>query len=70
MVKVESGITVPIQGRKPKYPWREMNVGDSFEVKRPLYLMSKLALSAGRTIGARYTCRTVGKNRTRIWRFA
>jgi hypothetical protein len=69
VVKVERGITVPIRGRKPIYPWRELNVGDSFEVKKPINKISKLAMSAARTLGARFTCRTVGKNRTRVWRW-
>ncbi|MDH3354500.1 MAG: hypothetical protein OEL79_04715 [Chromatiales bacterium] len=45
-IKVEIGIPIPKSGKRSKYPWRNMGVGDSF-------LIPKITISMG-AVNERY----------------
>ncbi len=66
--KIETGLPMPIRG---KYPWRQMNVGDSFFVPNINgNVMGTLIASAHRRLsGARFSQRAVDGG-VRIWRIA
>lgn len=67
---IEKGVPIPPSsggGRKPKYPWREMKVGDSFFVEgEPIKLRNSLYPLATRH-NIKLTIRTEG-NGVRVWR--
>jgi hypothetical protein len=66
MIKIEKNIPFPIN----KYPWREMELGDSFAV--PLNSPATSALSnVNKRYGIKFASRTVVENGARvkrIWR--
>lgn len=69
--KIEKSIPIPVskpRGRKPKYPFGEMKVGDSFQM--PLKT-GKVALNSAQAYGVRnnmkFVSQQVGKM-LRIWR--
>lgn len=68
---VEKGVAAPkiTRGRRAgKYPWLEMDVGDSFLVKgRTSSAMSAAATYAGKRYGMRLKCSTVPGG-VRVWR--
>jgi hypothetical protein len=68
--KIEKGIPIPPrEGRPPKFPFREMNVGESFLLDRPMKNASPLIHSYKKKLFNKdFTARTVGENQTRIWR--
>jgi len=72
-IKIESGIPIEATyatGRKSKYPWREMEVGDSFFIDgMPIKHASTRAWEAGRRAGRKFICRRQD-NGVRIWRVA
>jgi hypothetical protein len=73
MIKIDKGLPLPTRkygsGRPPKYPWGEMDVGDSFYapgVRRQS--MSGLALRAQKSLpGKKWAVRTV-EGGVRVWR--
>jgi|TARA_R110000868_G_scaffold102492_11_gene282233 hypothetical protein len=68
MYKIEKGIPVPFG--KGRYPFYDMQVGDSFfaEGKEPHKVASAAyQFSRKKALGAKYTARTEGTG-TRIWR--
>ena len=79
MFEVERNIPVPDEyggGRAGKYPWRGMDVGDSFHVPsagldRSLLQtrMSARAVNTGNRLGTKYTVRIDGDG-VRVWRIA
>ena len=74
MFKIEKNIPVPSsRGRVAIYPFREMEVGDSFAVpgmKQPV--LSNLACQAAKRIGdgRRYSTRRQPDGSIRVWRVA
>jgi hypothetical protein len=71
--KIEKGIPrVSKQGVPRKYPWREMDVGDSFFVgNRSIQHMSSCAGTAAKSIGGGVKFSTGKENGgTRVWRIA
>lgn len=55
-------------GATGKYPWAEMEVGDSFLVKNVRQQhMGQLASAAGARLGRKFSTRTV-ENGVRVWR--
>lgn len=71
---IERGIPVPQpRGGRAKYPWRDMQVGDSFYIeassdkRRAQRAVSNCAVSAGRRIGAKFSTRFVDGG-IRVWR--
>jgi len=68
--KVEKGIPAPKVKKGPprKYPWLEMEVGDSFFVPGVNYNEFKTQPSnAGKRYGLKYTTRSVDGG-VRVWR--
>ena len=68
MFKIEKNIPIPEQTRKKKYPFKDMEVGDSIFVEKE---MISRVYSAARTYGSRkglyFSARKEG-NGYRIWR--
>ena len=70
--EVEPNVEIPAvgQGRKSKYPWSEMVVGDSFVVEHTTSsAMSAIAIRAGERLGMKFSCRTMPEG-IRVWRVA
>lgn len=72
-VKIEKGIPLPSRGGangNAKYPWRTMEVGDSFLVpaKTPRKFSAHMA-QAQRNTGHKFASRTV-EGGCRVWRTA
>jgi hypothetical protein len=76
MIKIESGIPLPSEarGRKIKYPFATLQVGQSFlaacapEDSRKLIMsVSSLCGKHTKKTGRRYTCRVV-EGGVRVWR--
>lgn len=56
-------------GRREKYPWSQMDVGQSFFVKDvPLRSMSSTASHAGRRNGKKFIARE-SEGGVRVWRY-
>lgn len=78
---VESGVPLPesphARGRQPIYPWRDLNVGESFfvpckEGEGPRILIRRItptAYKAGRKLGKTFTSRSMPDG-VRVWRVA
>lgn len=67
--KIERGI--PLPARRNKYPFAEMQIGDSFSA--PLSEERRLSASAaarGFAIGAKFSVRRVDADTVRVWRVA
>jgi len=64
----------PIPKTKNKYPWRQMKIGDSFVIDKPLSYVSCLVQQTGNRLGMKFACRTLpGKGikifgGVRVWR--
>lgn len=71
-IPVERQVPLPDPSTGTKYPWAEMQVGDSFFVPdRRSPNMSSTAGAAGRRLGRRFTVRAVqekGRRGVRVWR--
>lgn len=71
MVKIDKQIAQPpiSRGAKPKYPWKNMKVGDSFFAPlKPTSLTGPKHMAEYRT-GYKFSWRKV-KDGTRVWRIA
>ncbi len=74
MYEIENGIEAPEKhrGREPKYPWRELEIGDSFFVAAPNgRSISSSAWHAQRRYGFTLVVRTREENGVkgvRVWR--
>ena len=58
--EISSNIPIPEPrfGRRPKYPWRQMQIGDSFFVpKKKTPFMAGIAWNQKRRHGTEWTCR-------------
>jgi hypothetical protein len=60
-LRIDRGISLPRHsGEYYKYPWGDLNIGDSFFVERArITTLSSLALRAGRRLSKRFTCRSL-----------
>lgn len=56
-------------GRPPKYPWRELQVGESFYVERPPKKFPQMMHERARCLGVVFKQRREGDGR-RVWRVA
>ena len=66
--KIESGI--PLPGRRLKYPFAEMKVGDSFAIaEADLRKISVSAFAEGKRLGFKFSVRTADGG-GRVWRIA
>lgn len=71
-VALDKGIPIPNDGlgRKATYPWRDMEVGDSFLIAdKKIGTVSGWVSREGKLRGQKYTCRTV-EGGVRVWRVA
>jgi hypothetical protein len=67
---VEKGIPVPPQKwERPKYPWKELDIGDSFLVPLSEHSFYKGAHTGAKHAGIKITVRTT-PNGWRVWRVA
>lgn len=70
-IKIEKGIPIPEgdgrRGRAPKYPWRNMEVGDSFFVREKPSAVARGACEAGKRCGRKFISRRIDDG-VRIWR--
>lgn len=69
MYKIEKGVPLPKTGDKSKYPFKEMEVGDSVFIsdKTPEQLGGSMG-SARKATGFRFTARRENGG-ARVWRF-
>jgi len=72
-IKIEKGVPLPASGagRPSKYPWGDMEVGDSFFAEAKPESMHTQAAFAGRKYGRRFTTRKRTENGVagvRVWR--
>jgi hypothetical protein len=64
-IGIEKGVPVPHGHRTTKYPWPEMEIGDSFFAPTK----SPNPTNAQKRYGYKFTCRTVDGG-YRVWRIA
>jgi hypothetical protein len=73
MIEIEKGIPIPPQrpwGHETIYPWRTMEIGDSFFISgKPMKQAGSLAAKAAARTGQKFTLRTVDGG-VRVWRIA
>jgi hypothetical protein len=72
MFKIEDGYEIPAERqprkRRAKYPWNELNVGQSFFVDgAKLRSMSSTASHAGRRLSRKFVVRNA-EHGVRVWR--
>lgn len=78
MFKIEKDVPLPTtvgKGGTSKYPFRQMEVGDSFRVEGPVTAgqrnsISHCAASVGKRTGRMFTTRLQPDGSVRIWRVA
>lgn len=72
-MKINKGIPLPIKGgtgSRSKWPWHEMEIGDSFLMtNRSIIRAGSMACKAHDRLGFKYSCRTEGSS-VRVWRIA
>lgn len=68
-IKIDKGIPIPSggHGRRAKYPWHEMEVGDSFFVSGGTNNKGFVSYANRRFAPKRFLSRTV-EGGTRVWR--
>lgn len=72
MFEIEKGIPIPIHhrpGRTRKYPFGEMDIGDSFYVEAPQRRISEAASKYGKKHCEKFATRTENGG-CRCWRIA
>jgi len=73
MINIESGVPAPTSNRRTfaqKYPWRELEVGQSFlEPATCFRTMQAGASLAGKRLGKKFVARIVDGG-VRVWRTA
>lgn len=72
MITIEKGVPIPPvdrsgSGRKPTYPWNDMEVGDSFTTLTKASSMLGQCQKTGLKLGKKFTVRTEN-GVTRVWR--
>ena len=74
MIKIETGIPIPTRddGKRPSYPFREMNVGDSFTAARDVQIkvIGAAKVFKHRNPGWDFAKRRTEDGGVRIWRIA
>lgn len=68
-IKIDKGIVVPVarRGANPKYPFRDMLVGDSFEVDEGRKVSSAVC-NYGRRTNTTFSVRKMDNGKFRCWR--
>lgn len=76
MIEVQSGVPIPAKkgGRPPRYPWRDLAVGDSFFIPAALRpVVASASRNNARRNGGRFRVLTMVENGikgVRVWRIA
>lgn len=65
--KIEKGLPIEKWNRESKYPFREMEVGDSFVAPESLRFK---ASQYGKNLGMKFSTRKLPDGTVRIWRIA
>lgn len=71
--KIEKNVPLtPSRGRLAKYPFREMEVGDSFHIPSPVFprLVNSAAYNFGKKRGWKFAFRKQNDGTYRCWRTA
>ena len=69
-IKIEKGVPIePSHRAKTVYPWRDMEVGDSFFTERAQSVVTNARTNATRKTGFKFATRKVDGG-TRVWRVA
>jgi hypothetical protein len=66
-VQIEKGIPVPTRGRASKYPWNELQVGDSFLLPNDDAPSASSLSTGAKKAGIKIKVREV-ENGVRVWR--
>jgi hypothetical protein len=76
-ISIDKGVPIPVFGQKARYPWLEMEVGDSFEATthpgrmNPLERATASVMYANRAQSPRkFWAGTADDGKVRIWRVA
>jgi len=68
MIKIDKGIPVPQQRNlRAKYPFAEMEIGDSFYVVRGVAYMRSVASTRGKVLNRKFAVQAEGDG-ARVWR--
>jgi len=69
-MSIDQNIPMPEKrrGARPKYPWRTMEVGDSFIIDQPIGGARSQASMAGRNYGRKFKVRELEGGIVRVWR--
>ena len=68
MIKIEKGIPVPTPRATPaKYPFAEMEIGDSFYVARGVAYIRSVASTRGKALSRKFAVQAEGDG-VRVWR--
>lgn len=71
MFKIEKGVPLPTGYAQSKYPWHNMEVGDSFEFDQADYSRIRSAGHAWASrYGRKFKFRRIGDGKCRCWRVA
>lgn len=66
--KIEKGIPIPPKPNYTKYPWRDMDVGDSFYVAgKTIHTIRGSMVNANKRINREFVARQEGDG-VRVWR--
>lgn len=69
-VKIERGIPVPSIDARVRWPWKRLEVGDSFLAEgKKMKGFQPYVSRAGTVIGRKFICRSV-EGGVRVWRVA
>jgi hypothetical protein len=71
MFKIDKGLKMPeppAEGRRTKYPWERLEVGDSFEINAPLQVARTHARQASARYGKQFDAQAY-KGKVRVWRW-
>ena len=69
MIKIDSHIPFPDDGKSSKYPWRELQVGQSFVYDGNVINAQQAALYHSRRKSKTFKASTL-RNEVRVWRTA
>lgn len=68
-VQIDKGIPMPPAPRARKYPWSEMEIGDSFLMGGAPRQVANAVSKAGRNYGRKFSYRKTREG-VRVWRVA
>jgi hypothetical protein len=68
--KIEKNVPIPEKKGRKKYPFGDMEIGDSFVMQKVITTANSIARSYGNRHKVRFTCYAISENKTRVWRTA